>query len=201
MRVRSYVLTGALIAVALGAPFALPRVLDSQGSAAFGLQAAAPPAARAAIVRMAALPQPKRVARARPVLARATPHVAHATSRAVDSGFSGASLASVRVGTAPAAPARTTIARHWIRRHPPAPVETRRAPDPAPAAPTASVVALTPQPVNLNASSATASAPAPEPLPSPVQGAPAPAATGNGRDDHQHDDRGQGRDHGHGHDH
>ena len=193
MRVKgTYVLTGGLEAVALSAPFTLPRVLDSQGSGAFGLRAAAPPAAPTTVVRMAALPRPKRAVPSRPTLVRATQRAAVAHS-------SGSSLASVHTRTAP-----VTTATHWIPRHRPVPVEQRRAPDPAPAPPTASVTPLTPEPVNLNASvpAATASSPAPAVTPAaPVTVAahsvPAPDE-GNSEHGQSH---GEGNGHGHGHDH
>jgi hypothetical protein len=192
MRVRwTYVLTGALVTVALGAPFALPRVLDSQGSAAFPLRAAAPPAADTAVVQMTALPRPKRVVRAPRVLVRAASRVVASRS----------SLASVRIRTGPATPAPAGT-KQSIRRHPPAPVDTRRAPDPAPAPPTASVTPLAPQAVNLNSSDpATAAAPTLAPVAAataPVTSTPAP---GVGRDDPQHQAHGQGHGHDHDHDH
>src|SRR5438552_458551 len=115
MRVKgTYVLTGGLVAVALSAPFTLPRVLESQGSAAFGLRVTAPPAARTAVVQMAALPQPKHVVQARPALIRATPHVAVTRS-------SGSSLAAVHTprggdGATPARAARRRRPRRGGRR-------------------------------------------------------------------------------------
>src|SRR5712691_2494056 len=53
--------TGALLACALAMPFALPPLLSRHGSAAALGQAVAIPAARPVVVRMAALPAPKRV--------------------------------------------------------------------------------------------------------------------------------------------
>ena len=196
MRVKgTYVLTGGLVAVALSAPFTLPRVLESQGSAAFGLRVTAPPAARTAVVQMAALPQPKHVVQARPVLVRATPHVAVTRS-------SGSSLAAVHTRSAPTRSAPAATVTHWIPRHRPAPVEQRRAPDPAPAPPTASVTPLTPEPVNLNASvpAATEATPAPAvATPAPVTvAAPSLPAPADGSDEHSH---GHAEDHGHGHGH
>jgi hypothetical protein len=194
MRVRStYVLTPALLAAALGAPFALPRLLDRHGSAEVALRAVAPPAAAPVVVQMAALARPKAVVRAQHVLVRATPRLS----------VGHAELASVRVH-----PARSAAVTHPrpIRHHSPTAEESRRAPDPAPAA-TPTVVPLTPQPVNLNSTDvAAAPAPAPAapaPAPAPVQLQPTPVAdSGSGSDDQGHGNgNGEGHGRGHGHDH
>jgi hypothetical protein len=191
MRVRStYVVTPALLVAALGAPFALPRLLNGQGSAGLMLRAVSPPAAAPVVVQMAALPQPKRVSPARPTLVRATPRPAAAQ----------AELASVRI-----LPVRTAAVTHArpVRQHPPVPEESPRAPDPPPPAPT--VVTLTPQPANLNSTDA-AAAPAqtpPPPAQVPLQPAP-PAHDGSGPDNHGHGNgngNGVGNGHGNGHDH
>jgi hypothetical protein len=214
MRVRStYVATCALLAAALGAPFALPRLLDRHGSAGVATQAIAPPAAPAIVVQMAAQPRPKAVVRARHVLVRATPHiaVAHAelaSVRARPVRVAHAELASVRARPVRVAPA---VARRVQRRRP-LPEESRRAPEPAPAA-APTVVAVTPQPVNLNATDAAAAqAPAPvqtPPPPAPVPLEPVPATDpGQVSDDQGHDQghsngkgNGEGNGHGHGQDH
>jgi hypothetical protein len=161
MRVRwTYVLTGTLVGVSLSAPFTLQRLLDSQGSAASVPQAVAPPAARTPVVQMAALPRPRVIGRPH-VPGSVAPHVVPAQ----------ASLASVRVRSAPVAHAPADVVKHWIRRHPPAPVDSRRAPDPAPATPVAQVAPVSPQPINLNSSVAAApapSSPVPDVVPTPT---------------------------------
>jgi outer membrane biosynthesis protein TonB len=207
MRARwTYFSTGTLVAVALGAPFVLPRLMDSHGSAAFALEALAPPPAQNAVVRMAALPQPKRVPHAKHVVVRATPRVAVAH----------ASLASVRPHTTPVAPRKAEPRRvvhinHWIRKHPPAPVETRRAPDPPPPPPPTPVVAV--QPLNLNSTDQSAApAPAAAAAPAPAtQTATVAAVTSqgdqgsSGGDESHGNGKGHDQDHGngngHGHDH
>src|SRR5438309_928419 len=109
MRVRlNVVLTGALVAIALGAPFALPRLLDSHGSAGVALRAiAAPLVARNTVVEMPALPARKHEVHAPPPLVRVTPRVA----------TSSASLASVRTRVAPEATVPTAIVHRWFRHH------------------------------------------------------------------------------------
>jgi hypothetical protein len=186
MRVRwTYVLTGTLLPVALGAPFALPHVLDRHGSAVIGTREAAPPAVPNTVVEMAALPRPAHPAEA----PRALVHVTLPAS--VDR----PSLATVGVHETTAA--RAVPASHWIRRHPAAPVETRAAEAP-PALPTATV---TPIVANLNSTDAPAQASAPVTSPVPLPAlAPTPltpVADGAWRDDHQHD-QGDGHRHGHG---
>lgn len=172
MRVRwTYVLTGTLLPVALGAPFALPHVLDRHGSAVIGAREAAPPAVPNTVVEMAALPQPARPA----VAPRALVHVTLPAS--VDR----PSLASVRVRAASVP--RAVPASHWIRHHPAAPVETPAAPAP-PAVPTATV---TPIVANLNSTDVPAEASAP--VTSPVSPVPTPTPltpVGPAPDGHRH---------------
>jgi hypothetical protein len=205
MRARwTYVSTGTLVAIALGAPFVLPRALDSHGSAAFALQALAPPQAENAVVHMDALPQPKRA-----------PRVQHVASRTVAPRVvSHASLASVRPQATPTAAHKTAPhhplahVNHWYPKHRPAPVDTARAPAPPPPSPPTPVVAAQPQPVNLNATTDEPAAPAPAPaqpvavvasVPENDQGSSGGAdehANGNGNGH----DKEHGNGNGHGHD-
>jgi len=208
MRARwTYVSTGTLVAIALGAPFVLPRALDSHGSAAFALEALAPPRAQNAVVRMDALLQPKRAPRVKQVAAHTAPRVYVAR----------ASLASVRSQAAPAAarkaaPHKVVHVNHWYPKHRPAPVDTARAPQPPAPPPPTPVVAA--QPVDLNASTDQPAAPAPAPEPAPAappvavlasvpqndQGSPA-GDDNHGNGNANGHDKELGNGHGHGHDH
>jgi hypothetical protein len=198
----TYVCTFALVAAAVAAPFTLPRLLESHGSAGPARTTAAPPLAADTVVRMAALPTPSAVVH--------TQHVpgAHVSPRATDGQ---ALLASARVRpaaaaapvrTAPAvAPVRTAPAvarvrttpaaartaallsaaqaaalRSTIRRHQPPAVESQPPTAPAPPAPAPVPSPATPvaivAPVPLQAANLNSAAATAAPAPAPV---PAPA--------------------------
>src|SRR5712691_6815208 len=143
--------TGALLACALAMPFALPPLLSRHGSAAALGQAVAIPAARPVVVRMAALPAPKRV------------RVPHAQLAPVRVRVSHAQLASVRVRRAAPVPVHVRV---W--RHRPAPVRPDPAPAQAPAlAPLARLAA--PQPARPDPAPAQAPALAPLAAPQPAR--------------------------------
>jgi hypothetical protein len=194
--------TGTLVAAALGAPFAFPRLLDSHGSAVFAPQAAAPATPGVTVVHMAVRPRPERVAHPRRTPVQTTP----ATPRLVVS--SGASLASVRTRTAPAAvhASRPAAERRSIRKHAPGLVvdsapAAAPVPAPAPALPTASVTQLSAQPSNIDTRSGdTASAPTPAPAAAPAPVA-VPDSGGDGTKDRKHGGKDDEQKHGHGHDH
>jgi hypothetical protein len=140
--------TGALLACALTMPFALPPLLSRHGSAAALGQAAAIPAARPVVVRMAALPAPKRV------------RVPHARLASVRVRVPHAQLASVRVRRAAPVPVHVRV---W--RHRPTPVR----PDPAPAQAPALAPLAAPQPARPDPAPAQAPALAPLAAPQPAR--------------------------------
>jgi hypothetical protein len=191
----TYVCTFALVAAAVAAPFTLPRLLESHGSAGPARTTAAPPRAPDTVVRMAALPAPSAVVNTQHVPVRVSPPRTdgHAllASAVVRTAVAAAPVrttpATSRRRTAPvAARARTTpraartaalliaaqaaALRSTIRRHRAPPVESQPPPPPAPAlVPAPAIPVAVVAPVSLQAANLNSAAVTAAPVPVPAR--------------------------------
>src|ERR1700730_15107351 len=115
----TYVCTCALVAAAVAAPFTLPRLLESHGSAGPARTTAAPPLAGDTVVRMAPLPTPSAVVHTRHVPGARVRPPGTDGQRLLASARVRPAPAAAPVRTAPAAaPARTASAAARVRTTP-----------------------------------------------------------------------------------